>query len=336
MSSPSGQEPTDEALREQAATWFATMRGPNADRMQMDFERWRAGDPARRDAYARIQRKFEFTAALRHTATGRDRKLPSAPSNTLLPVRAGYALAVAAALLLVIAGSMAFLRSPFTRTSVAALVAPVSTQIGQIRRLRLSDGSLLTLDTDSQVEIAFTRSARVVRLVRGRARFDVAHETRRPFVVEANGRTVTAKGTIFDVCSYGTDFGVSLLRGKIDVAKGRALHPVESAITHLAAGQALRSAGGQASLDIKPVAKGEAGWVSGMLSFDGASLAEVLDQTNRYSSRKIRLGDPSLRALKVTGAFRPIPVSDLAAGLAAALSLHAEQISNGEIVLRTQ
>lgn len=334
MSSPSGGGATGEALREEAATWFATMRGPDADRMQLDFERWRAGDPARREAYARIQQKFELTAALRHTETGRNRTLPNARSNALPSLRARYAFAVAAALLLVIAASLAVLGSPFTRTPVAALAVPLSTQIGQIRRQRLSDGSLVTLDTDSQVEIDFTSNARVVRLVRGRARFDVAHETRRPFIVEAAGRTVTAKGTIFDVYSYGTGFGVSLLRGKIDVVKGKALQPVEGTITHLAAGQALRSVGDKALLDVKPVGRGETAWVSGMLSFDGISLAEVLHQTNRYSKSKIQLADPSLGILKVTGAFRPLPISDLAAGLAAALSLHAEQSPGGDIILQ--
>jgi len=78
----------------------------------------------------------------------------------------------------------------------------------------------------------------------------------------------------------------------------------------------------------------EAGqWVTGMLSFDGTPLAQVLDQTNRYSATKIRLGSRALEGLQVTGAFRPLPVKGLAESLAATFSLKVKQMPDGGFLL---
>jgi transmembrane sensor len=62
-------------------------------------------------------------------------------------------------------------------------------------------------------------------------------------------------------------------------------------------------------------------------------LSAVLEETNRYSSRRISLGEPSLGAAKVTGAFRPLPVDELAASLAAALQLRVLRDASGNLTL---
>ena len=46
---------SEDALRRDASAWFARMQGPDADRYRLEFERWRAADPARRLAYERLE-----------------------------------------------------------------------------------------------------------------------------------------------------------------------------------------------------------------------------------------------------------------------------------------
>ena len=122
-----------------------------------------------------------------------------------------------------------------------------------------------------------------------------------------------------------------MFRGAVDV-RGLAPAGGVATVTRLAPGECFTD------LSRRPrVAKASPGlqqWVSGMLDFDAVPLGDVLEQTNRYSARKIRLGDPSLLAERVTGGFRPLPVDELAAALAAAFSLRVERSPQGDLILR--
>jgi transmembrane sensor len=319
-----------EALRLAAADWFARMRGPDANSLRLEFERWRAADPARRDAYARLEAHYALAAGLRNTSVGRARQRAGRRrwSNGWGAPR--FALAAAALCLAVIAAGVTW-RS--VQPEDAILASAVTSGIGQIRTLRLADGTSVTLDTDSAISVGFNATGRIVRLLQGRARFDVAPERRRPFVVEADGRSIVATGTLFDVALWRGDVRVNLLRGLVDVRRGTALKPAAGMIAHLTAGQSC-AIGASAAPAIGRTPAGAALWVDGMLSFDATPLGEVLAQTNRYSREQIQLGDASLAPLRVTGVFRPTPTAALAASLAAAFGLRVDHPAARRYVLR--
>ena len=71
-----------------------------------------------------------------------------------------------------------------------------STQLGQMGLAELPDGSMAILNTSSEIELAFTRNVRRVRLLRGEVLFDVAPDPKRSFVAEAAGFSVETQGTI--------------------------------------------------------------------------------------------------------------------------------------------
>jgi transmembrane sensor len=325
---PIGPEPADAVIRAEAEAWFARMQGPDAQDTAAAFEHWRESDPRCQQAYASLERKIEVTKLLHFTATGRERDLTRARASSLMAKPIRYKIAAAVLVLLCVAGAASLLRgAPVSKTAFAA------TRIGQIRPQRLADGSLVILDTNSQIAFDLSGRARIVRLVRGRARFDVAHNPDRPFIVEAAGQTVTATGTIFDVALYGANVRVSLLRGSVEIARDSALRRSRGSVARLRPGEAVDTTIGQPMHEVTPAARGEDQWVGGMLSFDATPLSEVLGQTNRYSTTHIRLAEPTLAGLKVSGAFHPVPLDDLSKSLATAFSLHAETLSNGDIVL---
>lgn len=322
------------SIDNQAAAWFARMQGPGRDAAQLEFERWRAADPAHRDAYAAAERHWETTTGLAGTEMGRNRRLPERrPPFWLMPA-ARPAFALAAVVLVLLAGFW-MLRAPGGKPSAPLVAAaePQVTRVGEIRTLKLADGTTVTLDTDSAIDVRMTGDRRLVRLTRGRARFDVAHDASRPFLVEAAGRTVTARGTLFDVGFEPEGVRVTLFRGAVDV-RGLAPAGGVAAVTRLAPGECFTDVARRPR-----VAKASIGaqqWVSGMLDFDAVPLGEVLQQTNRYSVQKVRLGDPALASLRVTGVFRPVPADQLAASLAAAFSLRIERSAQGDLLLQRQ
>lgn len=340
MALSGGGDDAAEVAGREASTWFARMQGPDAGRWRLEFERWRARDPLNRAAYAEAEQLWQLSAGLAATETGcahlaRAGRRPFFVWPAFVAPGRRAAFAGVAALLLAGAGALYFSHS-YNTPQVAAVLpdGPAGSRIGEIRTVRLSDGSRITLDTDSAIVPAFTRQVRHVTLLRGRARFEVAHQSGRPFTVEAGGRTVVARGTIFDVVLGRDGVKVILLRGAVDVRDTRSRHPAARPLARLAPGQAFAEPATAGGALVTPAAAGADKWVGGMLRFDGAPLAEVLDETNRYTEHKIRVGDPSLARLRVSGAFHPTPPDALATILAATFNLHVERTAEGDFMLQ--
>ena len=74
-----------------------------------------------------------------------------------------------------------------------------STAIGGYRRLPLSDGSTLELNTNTEIRYRLSETVRELELTSGEAHFRVAHDFRRPFIVCARDTVVRAVGTEFTV-----------------------------------------------------------------------------------------------------------------------------------------
>jgi transmembrane sensor len=71
------------------------------------------------------------------------------------------------------------------------------TPVGTIAPVALADGSRITLDSNTQIQVAFGTDRRLIRLDKGKALFEVAKDTSRPMVVEVADKRVTAVGTEF-------------------------------------------------------------------------------------------------------------------------------------------
>ncbi|HEY0623971.1 FecR family protein [Sphingomonas sp.] len=320
--------PGGEDAREEATRWWGRMHGPHAEESRAEFERWRAADPRNAAEYAALERTWTLAEGLGATAVGRDRSLKPQPRPLAWATAPRLALAAAAMIVIALFVTLQPGRNP----NLSLVSVAHATSVGEIRTVKLPDGSSVTLDTDTRVEVAFDEKVRKVRLQRGRARFDIRPDPARPFLVEAGGKVVSAPEADFDVQAPPAGLSVVSLRGALEVRRtGDMDAPADLRIQP---GQAMRfAASGEPLAPAGPAGKGSDQWVSGMLVFHGAPLSAVLEETNRYASPGIALGEPSLGAVKVTGAFRPLPVDQLAASLAAALELRVRRDANGNLTL---
>ena len=282
----------------------------------------------------RWSRSRVWLRRLGETELGRDYLRKGLTRGFFAAPGARVAFATVLALVLVGAGAL-YMRRDAAPPAVAAVAAPMATAVGEIHAVWLFDGMLVILDTDSAIEPIFTGSARVVRLVRGRARFDVAHDAARPFRVEADGRTIIDRGTVFDVVLGREGVKVVLLRGAVEIWDTRSRAAAAVPLARLVPGQVFADGAGGAPLVSVAPGGGDL-WVRGMLSFDGAPLEQVVAEANRYSAHKIRLGEPALAGLRVTGTFRAAPTDALAAILAATFKLRVERDAQGDFVLRAR
>ena len=88
--------------------------------------------------------------------------------------------------------------------------------VGQHRRITLPDGSVVELNTNSQIQVDYSRDYRSIILLRGEAYFDVAKHKDRPFNVYAGRGRVQAIGTVFTVyLNEANDVDVAVSEGKV-------------------------------------------------------------------------------------------------------------------------
>ncbi|MBA4090122.1 MAG: hypothetical protein C0494_05950 [Sphingobium sp.] len=289
---------------DEAADWFTKMRGPDADAHRDGFEAWLKRGALHRAAYNRIAEIFLDSDGSqdRAEAPREAKRLRLLPALCVILFAALCALSLSL-LLPQEQEERADNRYGLNQPSVPAPVA-YTTTVGEVRMLRLEDGSRITLDTDSLLSVDFSPAERRLRLLRGRARFDVAHEAR-AFRVAAGHGVITARGTIFDVRVEGDKaVSVQLLRGAIDVTTGagpeqsRLLYKVQ----HLRPGQATSYTDRSAAASPRALPSDNL-WPSARAEFADVPLAQVLAQANRYSLVPIELEGEDLAALKVSGIF---------------------------------
>lgn len=293
----------------EAADWVARMRGNPSDEDRAAFAAWRAR-PGHADAYAAAEDDFSLSGSL-----SRQRIEALARSESSTPGRLRWAAASIVAVGLAVGVAWHLNQRRDTPQIASGPMLP-----GQ---LRLADGTTVTLMDGAWAEPRFTDSARRLRLHGGRARFEVAHDTARPFIVVAGRSETEALGTIFEVDARTTTPQVRLVKGAVEVrlggtAKALRLAPGERAEV---------SASGPRLLPemTSPVPEAK-------LAANNLPLGAVLDAANKTGGKPIRLADPALAAKPVTGRFDVTDGPRLARKLAAALDLTVAE-ADGEIIL---
>ena len=210
-----------------------------------------------------------------------------------------------------------------------AAVDRYRTVVGAEREIRLADGSVAHLNTDSAIEVSLRSDRRFVRLLRGEARFDVRPNRAAPFVVQANDATLRALGTDFNVRLRPEMTEVTVIEGGVAVRDGKA--PVRT----VKAGTLAAIRGGavaMTALDRAEIAQRTA-WRTGTLTFAGEPLAQTVEEVNRYRNAPILLGSPGLAALPVTGVFRVGQSDAFIRTLARAHGLQATFSRDGTVML---
>ena len=303
------------AARE-AAEWLARLNSRTVSTEELNaFYEWRR-DPDNAEAYARGEQIWHDTRSL-----GDDRDIAEAVREALerprkardrqalvgrRTVLAGGAAVVAAA-----GGGWLFLTSPQT----------FRTAVGEQLAVRLDDGSLMRLNTDSVASVRYSAQAREIELSRGQAFFEVRRDPSRPFRVCTSGIDVIATGTRFDVLRGENDQArVVLAEGQVRVE----LPQPGSERTLGTPGEALFiQAGGQAEVDRVDL-EAITSWTAGRLIFRGTPLGAAITEVNRYSRKQVVLRAHNLRTLEVDGVFETGDPDAFVAALTALFPLRAQ------------
>lgn len=285
------------ALRE-AAHWLMRLHGHDDDPAERAaLARWRASADANEKAWQQAQRLRERLGAL-----------PSAVAAPVLarqPDRRQALKALVGIGVLPAAGWLAWQQVPWR-----AMSADLRTVRGEQRTLQLPDGTSLTLDTASAVDVTYTAEARTIFLRAGAAYLATAQDARPLSVLTLHG-SARALGTRFSVALEEAATRVAVAEGAVS------LQP-------LAGEPLVLQAGSQSRFDAHrcdpaaALADGAFAWTQGVLYADRMRLDSFADTVSAYRRGMVRC-DPRVAGLRISGSFRLADTTQILDMLAATL-----------------
>jgi transmembrane sensor len=311
------------AINEEAATWAVRLdAGPLREDEQRALDEWLARDPRHHGALIRARAQWTDLERLGALAGGRENiqkaaGLPRFDRRTLLA--AGLAASAVAA----VGAGWLMLRASGERYRTAT---------GEMRRIALSDGSTLVLNTASEVLVRFEAERRNVILEQGEALFEVAHDRTRPFIVKVSDVHVRAVGTVFAVRLRGAEVDVTVSEGAVELAHSLP-DASRSDVQRIAANeQSVIAPEKRAQVQkLAPnVVQRRLAWLDGRVAFDGEPLSQAVAEVNRHSHRRIVIDDPALEAQPIVGIFRATDAEGFCR--VAAVALGATAVEDGDTI----
>jgi len=320
-----------------AADWFAQLHAGAVSReTDRRFQAWLARDARHEGDYERHELAWELSLELEDDAE--IKKLICDAERTADAVAKPrtrhfaiphWALATAASMLVAITAVL-WWRAHLTESML------YSTGVGEQRTIVLPDQSQMTLNTDTQVRVSYTKALRSISLERGEATFTVTHDAAHPFEVSAAGGKTRALGTEFNVLKSDQGVTVVVLEGRVQVwpatdnASGNRPAPTTAAAI-VSGGEEVTYAANQVS----PVHAGQlrrvTAWHSRRIEFQDITLEQAVTEFNRYVQVHLVLGDPSLRGCRLSGVFRVGETQALLNALREAFGVTAE--SRNDVII---
>lgn len=323
-------------MLEQAADLHVRVRAEDATAADWALlTDWLESDPRAREAYDHIEQADRFAGqhafALAEAAAPTPQKevIAFTPRNTArVPRRAvwmGAAAALAASIVIAV-----FLGG---RGVPDPQIAQFVTAVGERREVSLPDGSRLTLNTGTQVDVAMTASERHITLRRGEAYFDVAKDAARPFTVAVADQEVRVVGTAYNILHHAGAVTVSVARGVVEVRSLTAAPGTPP--QRLTVGDRLQHVVGSGVVTLSKFSPETAAtWREGRLVFKDAPLSEVVSQVNRYFTPQVRLGDQAVGDLVFSGVLQLDSPERVVGRLEGFLPIGAQSTSDGFILTR--
>jgi len=302
-----------------AARWAVRRDlGTLSSEEEAEFQGWLAADTRHLGAYGRAE------AVLFRLERLNGASLDGASSENAHPSRWNRRLILAGGVAASIAAAVGVaLHLPETVREKS-----FSTAIGQIREVVLEDGSVMVLNTNTQIRVRFTQEVRAIDLLRGEAQFDVAKNKKRPFIVSAGDTLVRAVGTSFTVSMLPKrPVQVLVKEGVVELqrADAAAAIPVRASANI----QAIAPVGAPFVTLAVPEEKlvRDLAWQQGHIALDNKSLQEAAEEFARYSEVRIVV-DPAVSDRTVTGLFASNDPIAFARAAAAVLRLRMEVRGN--------
>ncbi|MCY1273040.1 Protein FecR [compost metagenome] len=283
----------DHAALHQAAQWYARLRDESADaQVRQEWQRWHGQSDLHRQAWHYVERISQRFEPLQADGEGALQTLRNARRSQVSrrQVLQGLATISGAAML----GWLGWRLGGFPEL-LAAWRADYRSATGEVRELRLADGTRLWLNSDSALDVDYRDDLRLLRLVQGEVLIETASDPR-PLLVQTLEGRLRPLGTRFSVLQQDGRTHLSVFEGSVE------------ARSQASAATAIARAGEQLALDrqaigaVSPVAQARQSWSKGVLLADDIPLSAFAEELARYRHGHLAVA-PEVAGLRVVGSY---------------------------------
>lgn len=352
-------------IAEEAADWFSRLheRDDVPEPVRRDFVDWLMESPVHVQEYLATSKLWsdlesmdpDLHAALDVSAAQDDLGPDVVPfdgasgqaaSDRVSPfVKPKYWIAGTAASVIVAIGALGvFLGSDRMTEPVAETFR---TGLGEQRSIVMDDGSIIELNTLTEITVTYKPDERRVTLIDGEALFDVEENPLRPFVVDTGSASVRVLGTRFNVYKSDGATEVTVLEGKVAIERpppGNEL-PDDTrdlagskGMVELLVGEQARFAPQTPQIVTATLASTEqvTAWTQRRLVFEATPLSEIVTQFNRYNANQLELEDGALADLELSGVFGSNDPESLIEFLRHVRDVEVDRYADGTLIIREQ
>lgn len=341
-------------IKEQAASWLVRIDGGklNSDETA-EFQEWLGRSQFHRQYIEKLALNWDSMAGLQELAElfpfpesempGKNSQpktsitFPHFFSGGLVSLRYRIVLSCSATALCLVAMIAFITQQPHQKNFITA--------IGEQAIHELEDGSQISLNTNSRIEVDYTGDLRVIHLLQGEASFDVAKNPERPFVVYAGEGMVWAVGTAFNVRYTSDVVDVTVTEGIVKVyAEQQSLTvPLKSnggSETKFIEREAFVDAGQSVTYSdtirshepAEPaVLEQKLAWQQGRLVFKGETLEEALTEISRYTDKELIIVDAQVKDIQIGGYFKTSDIDGLLATLSKGFDIEVSRPDSNHI-----
>lgn len=266
------------------------------------FEAWLMAHPAHRKAYTEVSdlwHGFDSPSQLQSLAAAVAQK-KFLEKEQRARKRKNMAAAVFSLVLVATAGLFGYR----TWQTQPVMQMTASAAIGQIRSQELEDGTKLTINANSDIEITYYRDRRVVRLKRGEAIFEVARDEDRPFIVNSGPAQVTVLGTRFAVNHLQHLVRISVDHGQVRVESQESAQDALDAAILLRDGEVAEIRETTGPRRVQRAAADAFSFADGMVTFDRADLEEIAATLSRYRQQPVGARPSSNGDTRITAVIK--------------------------------
>ncbi|WP_024612900.1 FecR domain-containing protein [Pseudoalteromonas sp. TB64] len=338
-------------ILEKACDWISAIdRGLNDDEKEQ-FKLWMMQSTAHQDAVYELAHLWDELSVLNELSSLFPHR-STAPQKTNWVFSYSIAASLFAALM-VCSYLLINLESGYSQELAKINYTKIyKTKVGEQATYVLPDGTIVQLNTNSLLEVAYSKGRRQLLLSKGEGRFNVAKDATRPFSVMAGDKSFTALGTVFNVQrNTSSDLELVVTEGKVmvtdpsvavDANDFKAYQLANNSTQKIRKINANIVTSGEKIIIQKSITKPitqlsvddvqrDLAWQNGMLIFNGEELSDALNEVSRYTSTRFELSSAELGSIKVAGVFKAGDVEGLLESLQTNFSIDHERL--GEYVV---
>ena len=344
-------------ILEQACQWISAIDRGLSEIEKEQFKLWMMQSTAHQDAVYELAQLWDELAVLNELSSLFPHRSVKQPQKK----RWAFSSAIAASLfaaLMVCSYLLINLENGYNEELAKINYTKIyTTKVGEQATYVLPDGTIVQLNTNSLLEVAYSKGRRQLLLSKGEGRFNVAKDASRPFSVMAGDKSFTALGTVFNVQrNTSSDLELVVTEGKVMITDPSvAVSANDFKDYQLADNNAKKVRKINANIVIsgekaiieqsitKPITQlsvddvqRDLAWQNGMLIFNGEHLSDALNEVSRYTSTRFELSSDELANIKVAGVFKAGDVEGLLESLQTNFAIEHERLGEHMVSLTQQ